>query len=75
MTTPDGQYLVPRALATQIEMSLDLAMDRGLILDTREHVPPSRRTRLRWKLGDLRGSAAERAYRLIAGHDVPEQDW
>jgi hypothetical protein len=65
---PDG-FLIPPGLAEALGFSM-----------TREAYPlppPSWRTRLRWRLTDLRESAAQCAFRVIAGywpHDG-EDDW
>ena len=71
--------IVPFIAATKqvsyIEVPNELLMDAGLIPDTREHKPVPRRTRLRWWLGTQRERAAELAYRLVSGHDVPERDY
>lgn len=71
---PDPELLVTKH-AAYIPVSDELLMDMGVIPDTRERKPVPRRTRLRWWLSARRERAAEAAYRLIAGHDVPEQDW
>jgi hypothetical protein len=68
----------PELLVTKHAMTLpvseELLMDCGAIPDTRERKPIARRARLRWWLSGRRERAAELAYRVIAGHDVPEED-
>jgi len=52
----------------------ELLMDYGVIPDTR---PPARipwRRRLRWRLYDQREALARRAFKVIAGYDVPDGD-
>ncbi len=61
--------------AAYLEVSEELLMDFGVIPDTREHKPIPRRKRFRWWLSARRERAAELAYQLIAGHDVPESDY
>lgn len=72
---PDG-YMIPPALkhSIMIQVSEELLMDTGVIPDTREHKSILWRTRLRWRLSDGRERAAELAYRLIAGHDMPDRE-
>ncbi len=55
-----------------IEISEELLMDYGVIPDTRERKPVSRRMRLRWRMADAREHLARWAYRRIAGCDLPE---
>jgi hypothetical protein len=75
MNVSDGTPLLLDKRATVIEMSNELLMDMGVIPDTRPPLPPpSWRTRLRWKRDQWRESAARRAYRLIAGCDVPDPE-
>jgi hypothetical protein len=67
-----------RKLSSVIEVPDELLMDAGLIPDTRpKPPPPTRRQRIRRKLGDWRERAARRAYRIIAGYwpDNGEDDW
>ncbi len=64
-----------RKQVSYIEVPDELLMDAGLIPDTREHKPVPWRMRLRWKLGGWRERAAELAYRMVSGHDVPESDY
>ena len=71
---PARQLLAATKQVSYIEVPNELLMDWGLIPDTREHKPVPRRTRLRWWLGTQRERAAELAYRLVSGHDVPESD-
>ena len=69
------QLLIPEKFAMRLEISDELLMDYGLIPDTRPPRPPVPwRTRLRWRWHGTRGRLAERAYKLIAGHEVPEPD-
>lgn len=74
----DSDWQEPELLVTEhalvIPIPEEFLMDCGTIPDTREHKPIPWRTRLRWRLGERREKAAELAYRLIAGHDVPERD-
>ena len=72
---PARQLLAATKQVSYIEVPDELLMDWGLIPDTREHKPVPRRTRLRWRLGAQRERAAELAYRMISGHDVPESDY
>jgi hypothetical protein len=74
---PQPEYLIPPAFkhSAIVEVSEALLMDCGAIPDTREHKPIPWRTRFRWWRGEKRERAAELAYRAIAGHDAPEQDW
>jgi hypothetical protein len=60
--------------ATVIALPDELAMDYGLIPDTRERKPVTRRTRFRWWRSRQRERAASLAYRLIAGYDPPEPE-
>jgi hypothetical protein len=78
--TPDSDdangWLIPPLLATQIEVSTDLLMDFGVILDTRPPLPPpSRRTRLRRKIEAIRLAVARRAYELISGYELDDDDY
>jgi hypothetical protein len=50
----------------------EVAMDAGMIPDTRPR--PALRRRLRWKAAAARERAARRAYRLIAGEWPHEPD-
>jgi hypothetical protein len=78
ITPPSSGEPEPELLVTEhamyIPVSDELLMDCGAMPDTREHKPIPWRTRLRWRLGEKRERTAELAYRLIAGHDVPEPD-
>ena len=61
--------------ATIIQVPDELLMDAGVIPDTRPPRPPLPwRTRLRYRIGDWRESLARRAYRIIAGYEVPDYD-
>lgn len=75
--SPSEQLLIPRKEAMVIEVPEELLMDCGVIPDTRPALPPpSWRTRLRWKLAELRRAAARRAYQLITGEEFPDvEDW
>jgi hypothetical protein len=79
--TGDGgeqqEHLIPPLLKHEImvQVSDGLLMDCGAIPDTRERKPIARRTLLRWWLSGRRERAAELAYRVIAGHDVPGREW
>lgn len=75
---PDDGFLIPETLrsqilATALETSLLSAPDWHDAPGTRKPVPY--RTRLRWKLAGWRERAAELAYRMVSGHDVPEREW
>jgi hypothetical protein len=59
-------------LSYVIQVPDELLMDAGVIPDTRVRRPPSLRSRLRWRVAAARERAGGLAYRLIAGHDVPE---
>jgi len=59
--------------AAYIQVSEELAMDYGLIPDTRPPPPPVPwRRRLRWRVFELRERFARWAFRRIAGYDMPE---
>ncbi len=72
-----GGFLIPEGvrseiLKTALETSIMSAPDwYGPVAGK----PVPRRTRLRWRLGAQRERAAELAYRLVSGHDVPESDY
>jgi len=88
-TKPPGAYSFTRATdpspldalviskqVAYINVSDELLMDTGAVPDTRVRKPVPWRTRLRYRIGDLREKLARRAYRAIAGYDVPEPgDW
>ena len=65
------QITVTKASAW-LPVSEELAMDAGIIPDTRPR--PALRKRLRWKAAAARERAARRAYRLIAGDWPYEPD-
>jgi hypothetical protein len=74
MSGAEPELLVTKAVG-YIAISDELAMEYGLIPDTRPPPPPIPwRTRLRWRWGEARDRAAERAYRLIAGREIPGGD-
>jgi hypothetical protein len=52
----------------------EMLMDCGVIPDTRPKVKYPWRSRLRWRFAEARERLASRAYRLIAGYDVPERE-
>ena len=74
-----GVFPADELLATKraayIEVACELLMDAGVIPDTRPPLPW--RTRLRFRLDDLREHAARRAYRIIAGEWPADgrEDW
>jgi len=71
----DGTPLVIDKRAAVIEVPVDLLMDMGAIPDTRVPNKPYRPT-LRRRIRDWRERIAYRAFRLIAGYDVPDrEDW
>lgn len=76
MSEPSPELLVTKAVG-YLAISDELAMEYGLIPDTRPPPPPVPwRTRLRWRWHEVRGQIAERAYRLISGHELPGgDDW
>jgi hypothetical protein len=71
------QTWTARKLSATILVPNELLMDAGVIPDTRPpRAPLPWRTRLRFRLDDWREKLARRAYKLIAGYDVPEpEDW
>lgn len=74
MSEPEPELLIQKD-AVYIPVSEELLMDFGVIPDTRPPRPPVPwHRRLRWKLSAARTRAAEVAYRLISGTDVPERD-
>jgi hypothetical protein len=80
---PEDGHLVPPLLADQvtgyITVSNEMLMDCGVIPDTRPRPVLTRRERFaRWrreKAASARMAVAGRAYRLISGEDVPEQEY
>jgi hypothetical protein len=71
--TTDAVPLVIAKSYAIIEVADELLMDAGVIPDTRPPLPPpSWRTRLRYRVDDAREALARRAYRLIAGYEVPD---
>ena len=70
--TEDEPELHVTKHSAYVMVSNELLMDMGVIPDTRPPPPPIPwRRRLRWRWYDKRDRLAERAYRLIAGHDPP----
>lgn len=76
---PEGGFLVPPGLASDIiatKLSAYLLVPNELLDESREHRKPSRRAWLRYRIAGWREALARRAYKLIAGYDVPEgDDW
>lgn len=73
MSDPE-ELLITKHVA-YLQVPEELLMDCGVIPDTRPpRPPPSRRTRFRWWRAAARDRLARRAYRVIAGEDVPEPD-
>lgn len=80
LTIPAGQWAQDAAgtptiikASAVIQVPYELLMDAGVIPDTRPPLPPpSWRTRLRRKRDQWREAAARRAFRLIAGYEVPD---
>lgn len=71
---PGDEPLITKHAMT-FEVSEELLMDYGVIPDTRPPLPPPPwRTRLRWRWYSARTHAAEIAYKLISGYDVPERE-
>jgi len=70
------EFTVVKTPVACLPISDEMAMEYGLIPDTRPpYVPPRWRTRLRWRIADLRERAAVNLYRLAAGHDIePRND-
>jgi hypothetical protein len=67
-----------RKLSAVIQVPDEYLMAIGLIPDTRpKPPPPTRRQRLKRRIGTWRNLAARRAYRIIAGYwpDNGEDDW
>lgn len=72
----DADVTVVKAVA-YLPISDELAMEYGLIPDTRPPYVPPRwpwRTRLRWRIAGLRERVAVNLYRLAAGHDIEPRD-
>lgn len=72
---PPGGFMVPPGM---LEGLRDAIMDAyGLPRDLWDRpVPPlTRRQRLKRKLAGWRERAARLAFRALAGHDAPEEDW
>ncbi|MGH3220036.1 MAG: hypothetical protein ACRDPY_15250 [Streptosporangiaceae bacterium] len=74
-----GGFLVPPELASQL-LSEHLQASALLrawddLAPPGERKPIPRRTRLRWWLAAQREHAAELAYRLISGHQLPDSDY
>lgn len=71
----DEQLLILRKLAMQIDVPDELLMDCGVIPDTRPPRPPMPwRRRLYWRISDQRERLARRAFRIIAGYEMPDVD-
>ena len=74
---PEPELFITKHVA-HILVSEEMLMDCGVIPDTRPPPPPPPpvpwRRRLRWRLADARERAAARAYRLISGRSLPEDD-
>lgn len=73
---PAGEPLSAHKLSSVVCVPNELLMDAGVIPDTRPPLPPPTwRTRVRYRIGAWRERAAERAYKIIAGYEVPKVDW
>ena len=84
---PPGGFLVPPGLALELtgEVAESLEGIRKIygqidvadeLLNPRSRPPLPWRTRLRYRISDWRERVAERAYEIIAGHNLPEaEDW
>lgn len=58
-----------------VPISDELAMEYGLIPDTRPPLPPpSLRTRLRWRISALRERLAGWLCRVVAGYEMDHRD-
>lgn len=71
---PEGGFLVPEALRSDL---LATALEAHILPDLEPagpREPVSRRTRFRWWREAQRERLASRAYRLIAGYDIPGGD-
>lgn len=64
-----------RTVSHVMPISAGLAMDYGLIPDTRPPVKISRWDRLRWRWRDRRSAARLRLASWIAGFDVTDTDY
>ena len=79
-TVKAGSFLVPpvndltvRKVVSYITVPDELLMDAGVIPDTRPPRPPLPwRWRMRNRVAGWRESLARRAYRIIAGYEVPD---
>ncbi len=72
-----SQPLIARKEAMYLAVPNELAMEYGLIPDTRPQQPPVRRPlreRLRIRAAPFRERLGARVYRLITGFDVPEYE-
>lgn len=63
-----------RKIGALVPVSAEMAMDYGVIPDTRTHVPPSRWTRLRWWWSERRYDGRMRVASWVAGFDVTDRD-
>lgn len=74
---PMNELPTVRKISSVVQVPNELLMDAGLIPDTRPKPPPLPwRWRVRNRIADWRERAACRAFKIIAGYDVPEQeDW
>jgi hypothetical protein len=64
-----------KKIAYTIPISTEMAMDCGLIPDTREPVKISRRRQWRWRFGDWRWRRRMRLASWVAGFDVENRDY
>jgi hypothetical protein len=71
-TVPPDFFNDVKKLSVPMFISEELLMDYGVIPDTREHKPISRRTRIRWWFADKRDYFAAWVYKVLAGHELPD---
>ena len=70
---PDG-FMVPPGFAEDLRNAVMDAYGLPRDLFTRPLPPPTWRTRLRSRWSDLREQTARRAFKVIAGYEVREED-
>lgn len=74
---PSGGFMIPPELRSDIlatRLSATIMVSDEL-LSPRPLPPPTWRSRLRSRWSELREQTARRAFKAIAGYEVPEEDW
>lgn len=74
MRYSDGSEIFVRRYATLVPMSDEQLMDAGIIPDTRQHIKPNRRTRLKWFIGSNIAEIRLRLGSWIAGVELTNWD-